>query len=75
MKDKAAKSVPPTSSTSCDKEKSSAPLDKKPFHPSSAQSSSCLNNLSSAPKSSSSSTFKKDLTDKLSKDGRLHMDE
>ena len=74
MKDKAAKSVPPTSSISQDKEKSLAPSDKKPFHSSSAQSSSHLNNLSSMPKSGSSSMFKKDLTDKLGKDGRLHMD-
>ena len=74
MKDKAAKSAPPTSSTSRDN-KSSAPLDKKSFHSSSAQPSSHPNNLSSAPKSGSSSTFKKGLTDKLSKDGRLCMDE
>ena len=75
MKDEAAKSAPPMSSTSRDKEKSLAPSDKKSFHSSSAQPSSRPNNSSSAPKSGSSSMFKKDLTDKLSKDGRLHMDE
>ena len=74
MKDEAAKSAPPMTSTSRDKEKSSAPSDKKSFHSSSAQPSSRPNNSSSAPKSGSSSTFKKDLTDKLGKDGRLCMD-
>ena len=77
MKDEAAKSTPPTSSAS--KDKSSAHSDKKPFHSSSGQSSSRSdsrpNASSSSSKSGSSTTFKKDLSDKLGKDGKLRTDE
>ena len=80
MKDEAAKSAPSTSylPKEKDKDKTSAPSDKKPSpssssQPNSSHSNSHLSNLSKP--LSSASGFKKDITDKLGKDGKLWTDE
>ena len=78
MKDEAAKSAPSTSylPKEKDRDKTSATSDKKPFPSSSSQpNSSCSDSRPNNPSKPSASGFKKDITDKLGKDGKLWTDE